>query len=592
MRPRRRSLLPLALALLASTSLVGSQVSAAPDLIVSKGFRKAMTLAGVREHQAAFQAIADANGGNRVGGSVAYDKSVEYVIDRMEAAGYDVSTHAFQFLFNADATPPTLRQESPTPTTYIDGTDFSSMTGSGSIASTTASVWAIDLVLPAAPAAGATTSGCEAADFTSMPAGSIALMQRGTCPFGLKADNARAAGAIASVIFNDGGGGTPDRTGNINGTLGAGAHGPAVGTTLALGQDLANGISSGSTGSVVTIRIDRVEEVRTTHNVIAETPGGDPNRVVVVGAHLDSVPRGPGINDNGSGSATILEIAEVFAAQERDPRNKLRFMWYGAEEFNLLGSQAYVTSLSQAERDKIMAMVNFDMVGSPNYVRFVYDGDNSAFPVGPGAAAGPPGSAYLETLFTEYFNAVGPGERRDTVQRPLGLRAVHRSRDPGRRSVHRCRRHQDGGPGSHLRRHRRGAVRPVLPPGVRHVRQQLEPGARRDVRCRGARHPDVVAGQGRRPSDRRRQRAPDVRQPRLRRAGPRGGDPRRSIDRSTSSRDGERASTGGPLFLVRPPEVRVGARAVSTQRPLRERNTPARAHPDLAHALTRATAAG
>ena len=141
--------------------------------------------------------------------------------------------------------------------------------------------------------------------------------------------------------------------------------------------------------------------------MIAETASGDPNRVVVVGAHLDSVLPGPGINDNGSGSAAILEIAEVYAAQNRTARNKLRFMWYGAEEFNLLGSQFYVNSLSQAERDKIMAMVNFDMVGSPNYVRFVYDGDNSAFPVGPGAAEGPPGSAYLETLFVDYFNAVG-----------------------------------------------------------------------------------------------------------------------------------------------------------------------------------------
>ena len=123
-------------------------------------------------------------------------------------------------------------------------------------------------------------------------------------------------------------------------------HGPAVGTTFAVGQDLANGISSGDTGSVATIRVDRVEEIRTTHNVIAETPGGDPNRVVVVGAHLDSVPRGPGINDNGSGSATILEIAEVYRRPGPRPRNKLRFMWYGAEEFGLLGSEAYVDSLS------------------------------------------------------------------------------------------------------------------------------------------------------------------------------------------------------------------------------------------------------
>ena len=200
---------------------------------------------------------------------------------------------------------------------------------------------------------------------------------------------------------------TPAARRSSPGRLRPGTHGPALGTTLALGQDLANGIASGSTGSVVTIRIDRIEEVRITHNVIAETPGGDPNRVVVIGAHLDSVPRGPGINDNGSGSATILEIAETYTAQGRVPRNKLRFIWFSAEEFGLLGSDAYVDSLSQAERDKIMAMINFDMVGSPNYVRFVYDGDNSAFPVGPGAAEGPPGSAYLEDLFVDYFNGVG-----------------------------------------------------------------------------------------------------------------------------------------------------------------------------------------
>jgi Zn-dependent M28 family amino/carboxypeptidase len=404
MRPRRRSALPLALAMLASIALVGPPASGA-DLSETKGFRKGVTLAGIREHQAALQEIADENGGNRVGGSVAYAESRDYVIEKLEAAGYEVTTQAFEFLFNADATPPTLRQESPTPTTYVDGTEYASMTFSGSIDTTTAAVWAVDLQLPQAPGPGATTSGCEAADFAGMPAGSIALMQRGTCTFGQKADAATAAGAIASIIFNDGG--DAGRVGIINGTLGPGTHGPAVGTTLALGQDLANGVSSGATGSTVTIRIDRVEEIRTTHNVIAETATGNPDRVVVVGAHLDSVPRGPGINDNGSGSAAILEIAEVFAAQGREARNKLRFMWFGAEEFGLLGSDAYVDSLSQAERDQIMAMINFDMIGSPNYVRFIYDGDNSAFPVGPGAAAGPPGSAFIESLFTDYFSSVG-----------------------------------------------------------------------------------------------------------------------------------------------------------------------------------------
>ena len=404
MRSRRMAALSIVSTIVALLAALAPPAFA-DDISESKGFRKAVTLAGIREHQAAFQAHSNANGGNRVGGSPGYNASRDYVIAKMQAAGYVVTTHAFEFLFNADRTPPTLQQVSPTATTYVDGVDYSSMTFSGSIPSSTASVFAVDLALPAAPGPGATTSGCEAADFAGMPAGSIALMQRGTCTFGQKADNATAAGAIASIIFNDGG--DAGRIGMISGTLGPGTHGPAVGTTLALGQDLANGISSGPTGSTVTIRIDRIEETRTTHNVIAETPGGDPNRVVVVGAHLDSVPRGPGINDNGSGSAGILEIAEVYAAQRRVPRNKLRFMWFGAEEFGLLGSNAYVASLSQAERDKITAMVNFDMIGSPNFVRFIYDGDNSAFPVDPpNVAAGPPGSAYLESLFVDYFNAV------------------------------------------------------------------------------------------------------------------------------------------------------------------------------------------
>jgi Zn-dependent M28 family amino/carboxypeptidase len=383
-----------------AVALVAGTV-AADDLSESKGFRKGVTLAGIREHQAALQAISDANGGNRVAGSAAFVASRDYVVTKMTAAGYDVSTQAFQFVFNADATPPTLEQVSPTATTYVDGNDFSTMTFSGNIATTTAAVWAVDLVLPNAPGPGATTSGCEAADFAGMPVGSIALIQRGTCTFGLKTDNAMAAGAAAAVIFNDGG--DAGRVGVINGTLGPGTHGPAVGTTLALGQDLANGVASGATGSTVKIRIDRINETRTTHNVIAETPGGDPNRVVVVGAHLDSVTRGPGINDNGSGSSTNLEMAETYAAQNRIPRNKLRFIWFSAEEFGLLGSQAYVDSLSTAQRGQIMAMINFDMVGSPNYVRFVYDGDNST---GQGTA-GPAGSAYLETLFVEYFNAMG-----------------------------------------------------------------------------------------------------------------------------------------------------------------------------------------
>lgn len=373
-------------------------------LSFTQGFRKAVTVDRIRQHQAAFQQFSDqGNTGNRVGGTPANRASVDYVAAQAAAAGLDVTVQPFQFEYNADASPAVLTQVSPTPTTYGDGTDFASMTFSGS-GDFTAQLWAVDLVLPRAPGPGLTTSGCEASDFAGFPAGAIALMQRGTCAFGVKADNAAAAGAVGSVIFNDGG--DAGRTSVINGTLGPPVRSfPVAGTTLAVGQDLANGIVSGSTGSTVRLRIDRVVETRTTYNVIGETPGGNPHEVIVVGAHIDSVPRGPGINDNGSGSAALLVMAE--ALQGRDIENKVRFAWWNAEEFGLLGSTYYVSHLSQTQKDDIALNLNFDMIGSPNYVRFVYDGDNSAFPVGPGAAQGPDGSGLIEKVFHDYFGAVG-----------------------------------------------------------------------------------------------------------------------------------------------------------------------------------------
>jgi Zn-dependent M28 family amino/carboxypeptidase len=210
------------------------------------------------------------------------------------------------------------------------------------------------------------------------------------CTFRLKATNAAAAGASAVLVYNN----VP---GVINGTLAPPRFDRSVlGITQALGQQLVVLVPGGLT---MHIKTDTTAEIRTTRNVIAETPGGDPNHVIVIGAHLDSVSRGPGINDNGSGSAAILEVAEVFAQQEREPRNKLRFAWWSAEEQSLIGSTYYVNNLSQAEKDAIDLNLNFDMIGSPNFVRFVYDGNNSAG----GGAVGPVGSGAIEQVFLDYF---------------------------------------------------------------------------------------------------------------------------------------------------------------------------------------------
>jgi Zn-dependent M28 family amino/carboxypeptidase len=122
----------------------------------------------------------------------------------------------------------------------------------------------------------------------------------------------------------------------------------------------------------------------------------------MVGAHLDSVQRGPGIQDNGSGSAAILEVALQLAKVK--PRNKLRFAWWGAEESGLLGSTAYVDGLPESERVKIALYLNFDMVGSPNHVFGIYDGDDSD---AEGAGPGPLGSAQIEKVFESFYQRRG-----------------------------------------------------------------------------------------------------------------------------------------------------------------------------------------
>jgi Zn-dependent M28 family amino/carboxypeptidase len=400
---RTRLLSATTMAAVLAATAVGSPALAA-DLSESQGYRKAITVPNMTRHLQAFASHA-AGQGNRVGGSPAYEASASYVAAQLGQAGYAVTNHTFEFVFNADATPPVLTRIAPNPATYVDGVDFASMTYSPD-GDVTAQVVAVDLLIPSPGTDNGNTSGCEAADFAGFPAGAIALIQRGTCTFAVKAANAAAAGAAAVIIFNEG---QPGRTAALAGTLGGPqTHtAPVIGTSFDIGHSLTQGVLNGPTGVTARVRVDRVNETRTTRNVIAERAGTDPAKVVVIGAHLDSVPRGPGINDNGTGAAAVLEAARAMAQRRIIPRNTVRFMWYGAEEFGLLGSAAYVNSLAPAELGRIKAMLNFDMIGSPNYVRFIYDGDNSAFPVGPNVQDGPDGSGAIEQLFADYFAAQG-----------------------------------------------------------------------------------------------------------------------------------------------------------------------------------------
>ncbi|MGI5166638.1 M28 family peptidase [Spirillospora sp. CA-253888] len=138
----------------------------------------------------------------------------------------------------------------------------------------------------------------------------------------------------------------------------------------------------------------------TGYNLIADWPGGDPNQVLMTGAHLDSVTAGPGINDNGSGSAAILETALAVSRAGLQPAKHLRFAWWGAEELGLLGSNYYTANLPATERSKIKGYLNFDMVGSPNPGYFAYDGDGSS------GSGGPAGSAEIENTLRAYFTSI------------------------------------------------------------------------------------------------------------------------------------------------------------------------------------------
>ncbi|WP_343711831.1 M28 family peptidase [Inquilinus sp.] len=178
--------------------------------------------------------------------------------------------------------------------------------------------------------------------------------------------------------------------------LGAPRPFPGVFTTFEVGNELYTQAQSGPV--TVRLKVQAINEKRTNWNVIADTWSGDPNKVVTVGAHLDSVQAGPGINDNGSGTATNLEVAEQVGRRQLLLRNKVRFAFWGGEELGLLGSTHYVASLSDAEKKKILLNLNFDMLASPNFVRFVYDGNGSDTP-----DAGPDGSGLIENVFLAHF---------------------------------------------------------------------------------------------------------------------------------------------------------------------------------------------
>ena len=349
---------------------------------MSAELRRAVSIEGIVEHLRALQEIADANGGNRSAGTSGYDDSAAYVEAELRDAGYEVKLQEFEVPVFANHSDPVFRAAEGE--AFEDGSDFAVMLYSGS-GEASAVVTPVDF-----DASGqASTSGCDSSDFDGFHEGAIALVNRGNCLFRDQALNAQEAGASAVLIAQE-----PRSDDVLRGTLtpGSGVAIPALGITNELSEELS------SSADLLSVSVDASVQDRPTHNVVAETSSGDADRVVMVGGHLDSVPAGPGINDNGSGVAAILEVAQEI--QSLDPQTRVRFAFWGAEEFGLIGSAHYVTRLSPSEREQISAYLNFDMLGSPNYVRFVYDGRRAG-------AGSVDGSTAIQDVFEDYFADTG-----------------------------------------------------------------------------------------------------------------------------------------------------------------------------------------
>lgn len=232
--------------------------------------------------------------------------------------------------------------------------------------------------------------GCEASDYPENTKGKIVFFQRGVCSFGIKSAMAGKAGAVAAVIYNN-------EDGPFDGTLGDASedHVPTWSLSGEEGEKIASKLMDGEVLGCIAYMNAEVLSVQTI-NVIAQTVDGDPDNCVMLGGHSDSVPTGPGINDDGSGSMSILEIAIQLTRFQVN--NCVRFAWWSAEELGLLGSNYYVNTLPEDENRKIRLFMDYDMMGSPNFAYQIYNATNDDSPTG---------SQELRDLYVDWYEKQG-----------------------------------------------------------------------------------------------------------------------------------------------------------------------------------------
>lgn len=372
----------------AATPATSARASGAPPSIIpvaaipfADALRDEIDIDGISADLDELESITNQHGGARPAGSESYLAAADFVAGELRAAGFDVELQTVDLPVFRQTAPSTLEITGTGARAFEDIHDFKAMLFSAS-GDVTAPVFALGYN-PAAAPGDAGGLGCNAADWAGVPAGAIVLVQPANCRRHDVVVQAQSAGALAIVTAYP----AWTRDTVLRPTLidPADIRIPAVGVTAEVGAALNDAAAA---GAKVHLGVHTSSEDGTSVNVIAETPWGDPAHVVMLGGHLDSVIDGPGMNDNGSGTMTVLSIARALAALHASGGGqagpapgqawKVRFAFWTGEEIGLWGSRAYVGGLD--DRGGLEAYLNFDMVGSANGVREVYDGAASSRP--------------------------------------------------------------------------------------------------------------------------------------------------------------------------------------------------------------------
>eukprot|EP01113_Clastostelium_recurvatum_P018842 TRINITY_DN2221_c0_g1_i4.p1 TRINITY_DN2221_c0_g1~~TRINITY_DN2221_c0_g1_i4.p1 ORF type:complete len:523 (-),score=107.08 TRINITY_DN2221_c0_g1_i4:17-1585(-) len=352
---------------------------------------QAVTLASIMTHLKALEGIALGPGGGSRAVLTGYNKSAEYVMDQLSAnTDCDLYTQEFLVPVYTQLSDPVVALQQPYNLSFVVGSDFlQTRYGGNGEYNILAPVFDIG-------------DGCNASDHTNFPPGAIAIAQNGgRCVQYDKALNAEALNAAALlIVMSRGAAPAYGRVRSVGWSPGIPlVRIPVLSISTTMGTLVRNVIASASINLVTNSSV----VIANTFNVLCATKSGDPERTVVVGAHLDGVPEGPGINDDGSGSATVLEMAIQVHKTGMPLTNRILFAWWGSEEIGLLGSRYFVAQLNGTRHNdmQVALNLNFDMLASPNYARQVYNGTTVVLP---GARYG---SEKIHKMFTDHFDSSG-----------------------------------------------------------------------------------------------------------------------------------------------------------------------------------------